>query len=99
MPTYRRPLNEQQRDILALLARFRFGTSSLLSSSLNTSQRYTHERLRILVEQEYIGKRYDNSYRLAGRSAEYYVLPKGIAVFEENNTAICTICRFMGCFG
>jgi hypothetical protein len=84
MPTYRRPLNEQQRDILALLARFRFGTSALLSSSFSTSQRYTHERLRILVEQEYIGKRYDNSYKLAGRPAEYYLLPKGIAVLEEN---------------
>lgn len=87
MPTYRRPLNEQQRYILALLARFRFGTSTLFSQSLSTSLRYTHERLRILAEQEYIGKRYNSSYKLAGRSAEYYLLPKGIAVLEENNTA------------
>ncbi len=83
-PTYRRLLNQQQRDILALLARFRFGTSTLFSQSLSTSLRYTHERLRILVEQEYIGKRYDNSYKLAGRSAEYYLLPKGIAVLAED---------------
>lgn len=87
MPTYRRPLNQQQRDILALLARFRFGTRTLFSQSLSTSLRYTHERLRILVEQEYIGKRYDNSYKLAGRSAEYYLLPKGIAMLAENDIA------------
>lgn len=85
MPTYRRPLNQQQRDILALLARFRFGTCTLFSQSLSTSLRYTHERLRILVEQEYIGKRYDNSYKLAGRSAEYYLLPKGVEVLAEDN--------------
>jgi len=77
MPTYRRPLNTEQLAILTILARFRFGTTTLLSQSLNTSLRYTHERLRILVEQEYVGKRYDNSYKLAGRSAEYYLLPKG----------------------
>ena len=83
-PTYRRPLNKQQRDILALLARFRFGTSTLFSQSLHRSKRYTHERLRILVEQEYIGKRYDNSYKLAGRSAEYYLLPRGIEILLED---------------
>ena len=87
MPTYRRPLNKQQWNTLALLARFRFGTSTLLSQYLKSSLRYTHERLRILFEQEYIGKRYDSSYRLAGRSAEYYLLPKGIAVLAENDTA------------
>lgn len=85
MPSYRRPLNEQQRDILALLARFRFGTSALLSSFFNTSQRYTHERLRILIEQEYIGKRYDKSYKLAGSPAEYYLLTKGIEVLAKDN--------------
>jgi hypothetical protein len=83
-PTYRRPLNQQQRNILVLLFRFRFGTSTLFSQSLSTSLRYTHERLRILVEQEYIGKRYDTSYKLAGRSAEYYLLPKGIEVLAED---------------
>lgn len=85
-PRYRKQLNEQQRDILALLARFRFGTSTLLSHFFATTSRYTHERLRILVEQDYTGKRYDASYKLAGRPAEYYLLPKGIAALAENDT-------------
>lgn len=85
MPTYRRPLNTQQLAILTLLARFRFGTTTLLSQSLNSSLRYTHERLRILVEQEYIGKRYDTSYKLAGRSAEYYLLSKGTEVVATDD--------------
>lgn len=84
-PTYRKPLNDKQQDILALLARFRFATAPLISSYLGTTtRRYIHERLRILTEQEYIGKRYDNSYRLAGRSAEYFLLPKGIEALAEN---------------
>ena len=86
MPTYRRPLNTQQLAILTLLARFRFGTSILLAASLNSTQRSRHTRLRILNEQEYIGKRYDSRYKLAGRSAEYYLLPKGITVIQENDT-------------
>ena len=87
MPTYRRPLNQQQLVILTTLARFRFGTSILFAASLNSTQRSLHTRLRILVEQEYIGKRYDNSYKLAGKSAEYFLLSKGIAVLEENGIA------------
>ena len=85
MPTYRRPLNEQQLAILTLLARFRFGTSTLFATSLNSTQRSLHKRLRILVEQEYIGKRYNTSYKLAGRSAEYYLLPKGIEVLATDD--------------
>lgn len=87
MPTYRRPLNLRQQDILATLARFRFGTNALLSQSLDTSLRYTHERLRILAEQEYIGKRYDSSYKLAGRPAEYYLLSKGIEVLAADDSS------------
>jgi hypothetical protein len=86
-PTYRKQLNNQQLDTLKHLARFRFITAPLLSQYLGTtSRRYTHERLRILAEQAYIGKRYDKSYRLAGRSAEYYLLPEGIEVLQNDSS-------------
>ncbi len=85
-PIHHKQLNTKQLDILHLLARFRFGTTALFSQSTGTtSRRYIHERLRILSEQEYIGKRYDSSYKLLGKPAAYHLLPKGIAVLDAND--------------
>jgi hypothetical protein len=41
-------------------------------------------RLRILCEQEYIGRRYDSSYKLQAKFAQYYLLPKGIDVLKQH---------------
>jgi len=41
-------------------------------------------RLRILCEQEYIGRRYDKSYKLQARFATYYLLAKGIEVLRQD---------------
>ncbi|OGL22640.1 hypothetical protein A2707_04985 [Candidatus Saccharibacteria bacterium RIFCSPHIGHO2_01_FULL_45_15] len=82
----RKQLNHHQLDILRLLARFRFGTTALFTQSTGTtSRRYIHERLRILTEQEYIGKRYDSSYKLLGKPAAYHLLPKGIDALKTDN--------------
>lgn len=83
-PSYRRPLNKQQLQILCALYKFRFGTEELLAVHTNSSRRYTHERLRILTEQEYIGRRYDSSYKLAGRGAEYYLAGRGIEILKQH---------------
>jgi hypothetical protein len=40
-------------------------------------------RLRILCEQEYIGRRYDSSYKLGGKSATYHLLSKGIKLLKQ----------------
>lgn len=37
----------------------------------------------VLEDQELIGKRYDKSYKLAGRPAEYYITPKGARALEK----------------
>lgn len=76
-PKYRRPLNGKQLTILSTIYRFRFVTSPLISRLLNIKQSKAHERLTILLEQKYIGRRYDKTYRLQGRAAAYYLLPKG----------------------
>jgi hypothetical protein len=84
-PTYRRPLNPHQHLVLQQLYTFRFATDELLATSTkNVTRRFVHERLRILVEQEYIGKRYDSSYKLLGKPATYHLLEKGIAVLAED---------------
>ncbi len=42
-----------------------------------------NKRLHILCEHEYVGRRYDSSYRLQAQFAQYYLLPKGIEVLKQ----------------
>lgn len=84
-PTHRKTLNKHQLQILYLLYKFRFGTTELFVKSQNNkiSRQYMNVRLRILCEQEYIGRRYDSSYKLSGKPAAYYLLPKGIKLLKQ----------------
>lgn len=80
---YRRPLNEQQIKTLHLLYWYRFCTSKQLAHSLKkSSPKAIQNKLQILEDQGLIGKRYDKSYKLAGRPAEYYITPKGARALE-----------------
>ncbi len=84
-PTHRKSLNPEQLKVLDALYHFRFGTTDLLSGmmSKHTSRRFMNERLRVLCEQEYVGKRYDSSYKLQAKFATYYLLPNGINVLKQ----------------
>lgn len=81
---YRRPLNKQQLAVLYRLYWYRFCTSKQLAHSLErSSPKAIQNKLQILEEQGLIGKRYDKSYKLAGRPAEYYITPKGARELEK----------------
>lgn len=81
---YRRPLNSQQLKTLHLLYWYRFCTSKQLARSLDkSSHRAIQNKLQVLEDQGFIGKRYDKSYKLAGRSAEYFITPKGARQLEK----------------
>jgi hypothetical protein len=84
-PTHRKSLNSEQLKVLDALYHFRFGTTDLLASmmSKHTSRRFMNERLRVLCEQAYIGRRYDSSYKLQAKFATYYLLPNGIKVLKQ----------------
>lgn len=83
---YRRPLNKQQIRTLHLLYWYRFCTSKQLARSFGkTSPKAIQNKLQILEAQNLIGKRYDKSYKLAGRSAEYFITPKGARAIEKAN--------------
>lgn len=89
MPTVsaRKSLNIKQIAILDLLYRFRFGTTELLAKALDTKHKTKmNERLKILLEQEYIGRHYEASYRLHNKHASYYLLPKGMKVLKKVDT-------------
>lgn len=81
---YRRPLNGQQLKTLHLLYWYRFCTSKQLARLLDkSSHKAIQNKLQILEEQGLIGKRYDKSYKLAGRAAEYFITPKGARELEK----------------
>lgn len=79
-----RKLNKGQSAVLTLLYRYRFTTSELLAKFENQKHlQVTRSRLATLEKQGYIGKRYDGSYKLAGKFASYYLLPKGLRYLKS----------------
>jgi DNA-binding PadR family transcriptional regulator len=81
---YRRPLNKQQIRTLHLLYWYRFCTAKQLAHSFKKPiPKAIQNKLQILEEQQLIGKRYEKSYKLAGRPAEYYITPKGARALEK----------------
>ena len=84
-PKYRRPLKPAQVEVLQLLYRFRFTTTELIASYQHKKNAAAvFNRMRVLCEQEYIGRNFSSSYRLLGKPASYYLLPKGIQVLRED---------------
>ena len=78
-PHYRRPLNDQQIHILHTLYRFRFTTTELLMQTEGATNKHKmNHRLKVLLDQDYIGRNYDPSYHLSGRHASYYLAAKGL---------------------
>lgn len=76
---HHRPLNQKQLDILHTLYRFRFATTELLTQALNTKSKIKmNERLKVLLDQEYIGRNFNSEYRLLRKHASYYLMSKGI---------------------
>jgi Replication-relaxation len=79
-------LNLKQQSILNTLYRFRFGTTELLANALNVkTKNKMNERLKVLLDQEYIGRHYEPEYRLLRKHATYFLLPKGIRALRQYN--------------
>lgn len=77
-PKYRRPLNSEQLAVLDWLYKVRFSSSKQIAKYLlKPNQKAIQNKLQILEERGFISKHYDKSYKLAGRSAEYFLTPKG----------------------
>ena len=85
-PKYRRPLNDKQILLLKLFYKFRFITVGLLQSAQGHKYQATHnDRLKVLYDQKYIGRHYNDSYRIDRRYAEYFILPDGINALKSLN--------------
>lgn len=85
--TISKNITKKQLAVLELLYTFRFGTTDLLARALDLKDgRYVHMRLDALVKQGYIAKKYDSSYKLEGKPATYYLLPKGFPALKEQSS-------------
>ncbi len=78
-------LNNKQIKLLKILYKFRFGTSELIALFMDQSTVYTRTRLNRLLEQGYIAKNYDSTYKLRGIPANHYLLPKAIKLLKDND--------------
>lgn len=76
--TYHWKLTEQQKLLFIYIHKFRFITSDILAEILGKDRSTIYERLNVLVDQEYIAKQYDSTYRLRRRPASYFLASKGI---------------------
>lgn len=85
-PKYRRPLNDKQILLLKLFYKFRFLTVGLLQSAQGHKYQATHnDRLKVLYDQKYIGRHYNDNYRIDRRYAEYFILADGINALKALN--------------
>lgn len=83
-PKYRRPLNGTQLAILHELYRHRIGTTQLLASALQASDKnLLNRKLVVLLEQGYINRIYEPSYRLAHKHASFYLSSAGAKILKD----------------
>lgn len=79
-------LNAKQIYLLKLIYKFRFVTGSLLSRYKGLKRGDSvNEALQILLKRDYIGKRYDKSYKLLGKGAAYYLAPEGFKLLGNEH--------------
>ncbi len=91
-----RKLNKGQIEVLKLLYRYRFTTSELLAKVENQKHlQVTRSRLATLEKQGYIGRRYGSSYKLLGKFASFYLLPKGLQYLKSINVAEPQVIKMM----
>ena len=77
-------LSEKQINLLTVIYKFRFVTALLLGQYKDITAQSMKRSLNILEDSGYIDKRYNSSYKLQGKAARYYLSPKAIKLFKDN---------------
>lgn len=81
---YARSLNQNQYMLLLAIYSLRFSTRSVLSQYLGIANNTSlYSRLQILQKHGLIASHYHKDYKLAGREAEFYMLPKGLRELRD----------------
>lgn len=87
--TTRYKISRSQASLLHALLKYRFLTTDLLADLRDKDRSTIYERLSVLVDQGYVAKKYNNSYRIDRRPATYYLAPAGIRYLKAQGVA-CT---------
>jgi len=82
-PTSHYALTTKQLAILNLLYRFRFTTSQLLAQSTHTNKDIINKRLKLMMELNYIDRKFEPEYHLLRKHATYYLMPEGIKALKQ----------------
>ena len=82
----RNKLNVKQLSLLKLIYKFRFVNADLVARHKGMSRSAVNYSLAILLDQDLIGRRYGNSYRIAGKGAAYYLTPKALRLLKDSIT-------------
>ena len=77
-------LSQKQINLLIVIYRFRFVTALLLGQYKDITAQSMKRSLNILEDSGYIEKRYNSSYKLQGKAARYFLSPKAIKLFQDN---------------
>jgi hypothetical protein len=80
-PKFRKQLTKNQLEVLRLLYRYRFISRDLIAKYFNKKDLY--RQLLVLEDRGLVGKRYEPSYRLAGKPAAYYLMPDGMRELQD----------------
>jgi hypothetical protein len=78
-------LSNKQLHTLKIIFKFRFVTSSLLAIYRGVNKNSLNRMLQNLVDQKYIIKQYDNSYRIDRKGARFSLAPTAITWLMKNS--------------
>jgi len=84
-PIRRNQLNAKQIQLLKTIYKFRFTTLSLLAQYRNSDKSSLNRNLQRLVDQQYLIKQYNNSYRIDRKGARFSLAPKAITWLMKNS--------------
>lgn len=83
MAAHRLNLNENQIHILKLTYKFRYLTANNLSRRLGIARQSAHAALVTLERRGCLGKLYGKTYKLAGKSARYYLTLDAVKLLSD----------------
>jgi DNA-binding MarR family transcriptional regulator len=85
VPKYRKSISKSQLKLLLVIFKFRFVSSEYVGKYVRKDKSTVYERLFVLVQQGYVRKDYDRSYRLQLRPAVYSLTTKGIKYLRDSD--------------
>lgn len=83
MSGHKTKLNSKQVHVLKSLFKFRYASAELLAKQKNVSKRSLNNTLTVLMDQGYVSRRYEKTYKLLGKPASYFLAAKGLKLLRD----------------